>query len=114
MMMIANDKKKSVERKRTVFPREVLYTKDFVRGWEKLSRSGKHDMHIVKEAISLLVMNDTPLPAEWRDHELKGQLVGMRECHVKGDLLLVYQIREKSYCEVVAFVDVNTHSEIFG
>lgn len=106
-------KKKTADRKRTPFPREVLYTKDFADEWENLERSGKHDMNLVKEAIALLVKN-VPLSAEWRDHQLKGTKKELRECHVKGDLLLVYQIRKKSYCEVLIFSDIGTHSEIFG
>ena len=106
--------KKTPERKRTPFPREVIYAKGFVDDWEKLSRSGKHDMNRIKEAVSLLVKNDGSLPAEWRDHELKGPFEGMRECHVKDDLLVVYQIGKKSYCEVVVFLNIGTHSEIFG
>ena len=106
--------KKTPERKRTPFPREVLYTKDFVDDWEKLSRSGRHDMNRIKEVISLLVKNDGSLPAEWRDHELKGEWNEFRECHVKGDLLVVYQVRKKSYCEVLIFSNIGTHSEIFG
>ena len=106
-------KKKTEGRKRTTFPREVLYTNDFADNWENLERSGKHDMELVKEAIALLVKN-VPLPAEWRDHQLKGEWKNFRECHVKGDLLLVYQIRRKSYCEVLIFSYIGTHSEIFG
>ncbi|MBQ7543534.1 MAG: type II toxin-antitoxin system YafQ family toxin [Synergistaceae bacterium] len=106
--------KKSSERKRTPFPREILYTSSgFVKDWERLKESGKHDMHLIKEAISLLMMNDGPLPAEWRDHKLTGKFEGFRECHVKGDLLLIYQIHKKSYCEVVVCYNIKTHSEAF-
>ena len=107
-------KKKTSVRKRTPFPREVLYTTSgFVKDWEKLTQSGKHDMHLVKEAISLLMMNDGALSAEWRDHKLAGEWEGFRECHVKGDLLLVYQVHEKSYCEVIVCHRLGTHSELF-
>ena len=106
-------KKKSSDRKRTPFPREVLYADGFVADWKKLERSGKQDMHIIKEAISLLVKNDGLLSAEWRDHKLNGALEGYRECHVKGDLLLMYRIRLKTYCEVVVCSRIGTHSEIF-
>ena len=106
-------KRKSADRKRTPFPREISYTTTFEKDWEKIEHSGKHDMHIIKEAISLLVMNDGPLSAEWKDHKLNGTLEGMRECHVKGDLLLFYKLEKKSYCEVVIFSGVTTHSEAF-
>lgn len=107
-------KKKTSDRKRTPFPREVIYAKDFPDDWDRLEHSGKHDMNRIKEVISLLVMNNGPLPPEWRDHKLNGPFDGMRECHVKGDLLLVYQIGKKSYCEVVVFLNIGTHSDIFG
>ena len=106
-------KKKTSGRKLTPFPREIRYTQDFADDWERLAQSGKHDLHRVKEVVSLLVMNDGFLPAEWRDHKLNGKLSGLRECHVKGDLLLVYKIREESYCEVVVCVKLGTHSEVF-
>ena len=105
-------KKKTIERKRTPFPREVLYTKNFVDCWERLEHSGKHDMNLIKEAIALLVKN-VPLSAEWKDHKLNDDWKDFRECHVKGDLLLVYQIRKKPYCEVAVFSKIGTHSEIF-
>jgi len=31
------------------------------------------------------------LPAEYRDHPLKGNYKGYRECHIKDDWLLVYK-----------------------
>ncbi len=70
-------------------------------------------MHLIKEAISLLMMNDGPLSPEWRDHKLNGKLEDFRECHVKGDLLLLYQIHERPYCELVVFHRAGSHSELF-
>ena len=106
-------KKNTSGRKRTPFPREVHYTTRFSKDWEKLDHSGKHDMHLIKEAILLLMMNDEPMPAEWRDHKLNGAFEGMRERHVKGDLLLFYKLEQKSYCEAVIFSSITTHSEAF-
>ena len=105
--------KKTSGRKRTPFPREVRYASDFIDDWENLERSGRHDMHLIKEAVSLLMMNDGPLSAEWKDHKLTGDWDGFRECHVKGDLLLVYQIRQKPDCEVLVCSRAGSHSELF-
>ena len=82
-------KKKTPERKRVPFPREILYTKGFVDDWKKLERSGKHDMNRIKEVISLLVKNDGSLPAEWRDQRRMERISGVpRErrsaCSVSG------------------------------
>ena len=71
-------------------------------------------MHRLKEAMVLLIANDGPLPAEWKDHQLKGSKQSLRECHVKGDLLLIYQIGMAGNDEIVIFTRAGTHSELFG
>jgi mRNA interferase YafQ len=95
--------------KRTAFPRAVAYTKNFVKDWEKLSRSGRYDMRQLKEAMLLLIANDNPLGPEWLDHPLKGNSVDHRECHIGGDFLLIYQIEGNQ----LNFVRAGTHSELF-
>lgn len=44
-----------------------------------------------------------------RDHALKGEFFGLRECHVKGDWVIVY---EENKDEVV-LRRTGTHSDIF-
>ena len=44
--------KRSPDSKRTNPPREVKEVKDFLDNWEKLSRSGKHDMHQIKSYVA--------------------------------------------------------------
>lgn len=63
----------------------------------------------LKQVMMLLIANDEPLPAEWLDHELTGEWADHRECHAKGDLLLIYQLR----VDGVIFVRAGTHSELF-
>ena len=107
------DKKRTAADKRTKHFRDCTQADDFIKDWERLDRSGKHDMHRLKEAMMLIVANDAPLPPEWKDHSLSGQLKNYRECHIKGDLLLVYEIRAKNGYEAVAFARAGTHSELF-
>lgn len=108
------DKRRTAASKRTNLPRDSEKSKKFIKDWERLSRSGKHDMKQLKEAMILLIANDAPLSAEWRDHELTGEFSDMRECHIKGDLLLLYQIRDIPNGEIIAFTRAGTHSEIFS
>ena len=44
-----------------------------MKDWERLSRSGKHDMHRLKEAMLLLIANNDPLPAEGPHYGLFGK-----------------------------------------
>ncbi|WP_153014374.1 type II toxin-antitoxin system mRNA interferase toxin, RelE/StbE family, partial [Pseudomonas syringae] len=41
--------------------------------------------------------------------ELQGEWAGNRECHIRGDFLLVYQVTKTD----VIFVDIGTHAELF-
>ena len=93
--------------------RDSNQSDDFIKDWERLDRSGKHDMHRLKEAMLLLIANDAPLPPEWKDHPLNGKFAEYRECHVKGDLLLVYYIEKLSDGELIVFARAGTHSELF-
>ncbi|OOR98989.1 addiction module toxin RelE [Haemophilus paracuniculus] len=97
--------------KRATMPRGVIYHKSFLKDWEKLNKSGRYDMNALKQVILLLIANDAPLPAEYVDHELKGEFKGFRECHIGGDFLLVYYLDHKR--NVVEFARTGTHSELF-
>ncbi len=101
---------KPAKPKRAALPRRADFTRQFGKDWEKLTHSGKQDMQRLKEAMLLLIANDGPLPAEWLDHELSGEWADHRECHAKGDLLLIYRLDSDS----VIFVRAGTHSELFG
>jgi len=55
---------------------------------------------------------DIPLPLNWRDHQLKGNMKNLRECHIggAGDWLLVYEKREKEL--ILYLVGTGSHSDL--
>ncbi len=53
---------------------------------------------------------DTQLPSESKDHALKGDWKGFRECHLGGDMLLAYTIEG----DTVILARLGSHSQIFG
>ena len=61
--------------KRASFPRASDYTKTFHKDWHRLTRSGRYNMKLLKEVMLLLIANDEPLGAEWKDHALAGNWV---------------------------------------
>jgi mRNA interferase YafQ len=103
-----------VDSKRAATPRRSDYTRQFLKDWERLSRSGRYDMRRLKEAMLLLIANDGPLGQEWSDHPLKGEWAGHRECHVGGDFLLVYSVDDSGKAGQVIFVRAGTHAELFS
>jgi len=105
----------SAKSKRAPFPRTADYTKSFHKDYERLSRSGRHDMNRLKEVMLLLIGNDAPLGPEWLDHPLKGEWAGYRECHVGGDFLLIYEVDDKSgKGGSIVFVRAGTHADLFN
>jgi len=106
--------KRTADSKRIKLPRDMTKAPKFIKDCERLSRSGKHDMHRLKEAMMLIIANDGPLPPEWNDHDLKGEFDNLRECHLKGDLLLTYRIEAYDGDSLVTFMRAGTHSELFG
>lgn len=106
--------KKPATTKRAPFPRQADYAKTFLNDWERLSRTGRYDLNALKEVMLLLVANDAPLGPEWKDHPLKGEWGGARECHVGGDFLLIYRLGDKpGPGGGIVFLRAGTHSELF-
>jgi mRNA interferase YafQ len=102
--------KKTAASKRATVPRAADYTKAFLKDWQRLSHSGRFDMVRLKAATLLLIANEAPLTPKWLDHILKGEWADHRECHIGGDLLLIYQVD----ANWINFVPAGTHSELFS
>ena len=101
--------------KRAPFPRTSDYTKAFQKDYERLSRSGRYDLNRLKQAMLLLIANDSPLGPEWLDHPLKGEWSGYRECHIGGDFLLIYEIDDQTgKGGAIIFVRTGTHADLFN
>ena len=102
--------KKTASSKRAALPRAADHTKAFLKDWQRLSHSGRYHMVRIKEAMLLLIANDAYLGHEWLDHALKKKWADHRECHIGGDLLLIYQV-EVTW---INFVRSGPHSELFS
>ncbi len=88
----------------------ISRTKDFEKSYRKIKESGtlqKQAKDNLEMAIDLLAEGKS-LPAKFKDHKLKGELGAYRECHIKGDLLLVYQIRKREL--LLVLIDIGNHS----
>lgn len=55
----------------------------------KLARKRNLDEYKLNELI-LLLANGKCLPEKNKDHALKGDFIGFRECHITPDWLLIY------------------------
>jgi mRNA interferase YafQ len=84
----------------------------FKRDYKREAR-GRHRATLDDDLKTVLValVTDQPLEARFRDHDLSGNWAGYRECHVKPDLLLIYQ---KPDADTLRLARLGSHSELFG
>lgn len=65
-------------------------------------------MDLLKAVVATLAIPDK-LPEKNKDHNLTGDYIGFRECHIAPDWLLIYRY-EGEYLELAR---TGTHSDLF-
>lgn len=88
----------------------IRFSRSSRKALRKLRRSGRFDEKLLAFILNELVCGHT-LEARYENHPLQGKYAGCFECHVKGDLLLVYEIDAPH--SIVSVVDIGSHSELF-
>ena len=87
------------------------YTTKFRRNRRLLIKRG-YDMSKLETTIDLLLQGDS-MPPKYRDHPLRGNYAGYRECHVggEGDWLLIYKKHDDKL--ILVFTATGTHADLF-
>lgn len=87
---------------------EVITSKLYRKQYKKISVG---DRALINQAVKILANGET-LEPRYKDHPLIGNYIGFRECHIKSDLLLVYEIRDDVLELYLAAT--GSHSELFN
>lgn len=90
---------------------EINHAKKFKISYKKLLKSGRFDSNELEKIIEYLC-NGSELPDKYHDHALKGNLQLKRECHISGNLLLIYEIFPNY--KTILLSEIGTHSQLFG
>ena len=95
--------------------RTAKHSRKFQRDIKRYLRGIYHDIVVspegeLWEVVDALASN-IRLPEAYRDHSLRGDMKGLRECHIRPDLLLVYRYESDDLLILERLV---SHSEIFG
>lgn len=76
----------------------------------KLAQKRGLDISLLESVVEDL-LHGIPLNEKYRDHALKGNWNGFRECHIQPDWLLIYLIEDDIL--TLTLVDTGTHSDLF-
>ena len=88
--------------------REVVQTAQFKKDLRKVARSGRYKVEDLLEAVDDLA-RDQRLLERYRDHALTGDLSAYRECDIRPDWLLMYELTPGR----LVLVRTGSHSELF-
>lgn len=89
---------------------QIVYTNRMKKDAKLMKKRGK-DMRKLVHVLSLLASGN-PLPVQYRDHSLMGNLQDFRECHIEPDWLLMYQIYEDTL--ILSATAIGSHADLFG
>jgi mRNA interferase YafQ len=84
-----------------------VFTRQFEKDLKRCALRGKN-MDKFK-ILARTLLSGEPLDAIHRDHELSGNYVGRRDCHIESDWVLIYKISGKQ----LIFERTGTHSDLF-
>ena len=87
-----------------------VFTKQFEKDVKKFKKAGNYDLNLLKGVMEKLI-NKEPLDRKYKDHKLIGNWIPKRECHIKPNWLLIYEIIKKE--SVIKFIRLGSHSELF-
>ncbi len=90
--------------------RNIVWTTKFKKDY-KLAMKRHRNINLLDDIIRMLSKGET-LPEKNKDHELTGNWIGHRECHIQPDWLLIYRIEDDVL--VLTLTRTGSHSDLFG
>lgn len=65
--------------------------------------------------VMRLLIDGKPLPLKYRNHALQGEWQHVRDCHIEGDWILLYELgTDPDGTETVTFHATDNHEHLFG
>ncbi|MCL2171178.1 MAG: type II toxin-antitoxin system YafQ family toxin [Defluviitaleaceae bacterium] len=90
--------------------RRVLFSAKYRKEYHKAIRQ-KKNIDLLDWIVGQLA-DDIPLPESHKDHPLKGDWRGYRECHITPDWLLIYKKQDGGEL-ILSLTRLNSHSNLF-
>ena len=88
---------------------KIAFTNQYLKDLELLKRRNFPKSEL--DAVVKLLSEQKCLPPKHKDHALKGDFAGYRECHIRSNWLLMYKIDKQIL--LLVLVRTGTHSDLF-
>jgi mRNA interferase YafQ len=88
---------------------ELQQTSAFHRDLKRISKRG-YNRTLLRNVIKSL-QNGEMLDKKYRDHPLRGDYEGFRECHIQNDWILIYMVNVNT--KIIILARTGTHSDLF-
>jgi mRNA interferase YafQ len=89
--------------------RSFSRTSQFKQDVKRVARRGK-DMDKLRTVLDILI-DGRKLPGPYRDHPLRGNFAGSRDCHIEPDWVLICTLTDNG--SHVRFERTGSHSDLF-
>lgn len=89
---------------------QVVLSRRYTTALKRFSRRKDFSNEVLEGIISALTRGEI-LEQKYNDHQLSGEFQEYRECHVKNNILLMYQKHENIL--VLLLVNLGTHDDLF-
>ena len=86
---------------------KLSQTTQFKKDIRKQLRKGKSQQKLIQ--VIELLLSGKPLPEKNKDHPLKGNWKGRRDCHIEPDWILIYRIT----ADELLLERTGSHSDLF-
>ena len=86
----------------------VRKTSRYKKSIKKMLKRGKDIKKLTNVVLKLA--NGEQLPPQYKDHPLSGDLVGLRDCQIENDWVLLYEIKDNLL--ILTLADTGTHSDL--
>ena len=87
----------------------IKYTAKMKRDVKRVLKRGK-DVSKLTSTLALLAAQGQ-MPEQYKEHPLRGEMQGYRECHIESDWLIVYQIQQNEL--ILLASGTGTHSDLY-
>ena len=87
---------------------DIRYSTKFKKDFKTCVKR-RYNMELLEQIIDILKVPEA-LPQKNLDHDLSGNYIGYRECHISPDWLLIYR---QAGNELLLY-RTGTHSDVFG